>query len=171
MIEFPTSKKVVNAVASSRQNSVVSVPCPQLLRPNPYPRSLPITSTSSLSLPQEAARWVTGLVIAASIISHPAPALADQAEQTFVNNCGGCHAGGGNIVRREATLKLEDLTKYGVDSVDELYNVIYSGRGSMPGYGEGCTPKGACTFGRRLSETDVRELAEYVLKQAKAGWE
>jgi len=157
-------------VASTRRNCVVSVsPTPPLL--GRRPGSFTSTSTFYFSLSQEAARCMTGLALAVSIISHPALALADQAEQTFVNTCGGCHSGGGNIVRREATLKLEDLTKYGVDSVDELYNVIYSGRGSMPGYGEGCAPRGACTFGRRLTEIDVRELAEYVLKQAKAGWE
>ena len=67
-------------------------------------------------------------------------------------------------------MKLEDLTKYGIDSVDELYKVIYSGRGSMPGYGEGCAPKGACTFGKRLSDEQVTELASYVIEEAKAGW-
>jgi cytochrome c6 len=155
----------VYMVASSRQNNLVSTSAPSRL---PLLRLPP-----PFSLPQEAARWATGLAIAASVLNHSSLALADQAatEQTFASTCAGCHAGGGNIVRRDATLKLEDLTKYGIDSVDELYNVIYSGRGSMPGYGEGCTPKGACTFGRRLSETDVRDLAEFVLKQAKAGWE
>jgi cytochrome c6 len=159
----------INTVASSRKTSVISVPPSSLpLPPRPHPPTFQFST-----LLQESARWATGLAIAASIITHPSLAMADQAsaEQTFASTCAGCHAGGGNIVRREATLKLEDLTKYGVDSVDELYNVIYSGKGSMPGYGEGCTPKGACTFGRRLSENDVRDLAEYVLKQAKAGWE
>jgi cytochrome c6 len=141
----------INAVANRAQNSGISSVSPPLFR--------------------RVTQWATGLAIAASVITvHPSLAFADTAEQTFASTCAGCHAGGGNIVRRDATLKLEDLTKYGIDSVDELYNVIYSGKGSMPGYGEGCTPKGACTFGRRLSENDVKDLAEYVLQQAKGGW-
>ena len=93
------------------------------------------------------------------------------AEQLFANTCAGCHAGGGNIVRRDATLSLDDLTKYGISSVEELYKVIYAGKGAMPGYGEGCAPKGACTFGRRLTDEQVQGLAEFVLDKAKAGWE
>ena len=40
----------------------------------------------------------------------------------------------------------------------------------MPGYGEGCAPRGQCTFGARLSDADVDKLAAYVLEQAAAGW-
>lgn len=49
--------------------------------------------------------------------------------------------GGGNIVQRDATLRLEDLQKNGLDGVEQLYATIYSGRGRMPGYGAECAPK------------------------------
>jgi hypothetical protein len=35
--------------------------------------------------------------------------------------------------RRDATLQLEDLRKYGLADSEALYQVIYSGKGSMPG--------------------------------------
>jgi hypothetical protein len=31
-------------------------------------------------------------------------------------------------------------------------------------------PQGACTFGPRLADGEVQALADYVLKQAEAGW-
>ena len=97
----------------------------------------------------------------------PSAALAasDATLQVFQNSCAGCHAGGGNIVKRDATLALSDLQKYGLDGPDQLYDIIYKGRGSMPGFGEGCAPKGACTFAKRLTDDEVRGLAGYILEQ------
>lgn len=92
------------------------------------------------------------------------------AAATFENTCAGCHAGGGNIVKRDATLALSDLQKYGLDGPDALYSIIYNGNGSMPGYGAECAPKGKCTFGKRLSDSEISELATYVLDKAKSGW-
>eukprot|EP00889_Picochlorum_renovo_P007832 jgi/Picre1/34862/NNA_002328.t1 len=89
---------------------------------------------------------------------------------TFENTCAGCHAGGGNIVKRDATLSLSDLQKYGLDGPDALYSIIYNGNGSMPGYGAECAPKGKCTFGKRLSDSEISELATYILDKAKSGW-
>lgn len=45
-----------------------------------------------------------------------------------------------------------------------------SARAQMPGFGESCEPRGACTFGARLSPEEVQALAEYVVAQADAGW-
>jgi mono/diheme cytochrome c family protein len=71
----------------------------------------------------------------------PPTAAAAAPAEVFSKSCAGCHTGGGNIVRPQATLKLADLQKYGLTDPDELYKLIYYGRGSMPGYGEGCTGK------------------------------
>lgn len=73
-------------------------------------------------------------------------------------------------MRRDATLQLDDLQKNELINPEDLYNIIYSGRASMPGFGEGCAPRGSCTFGKRLSDEQVKGLAEYVLDQAKNGW-
>lgn len=114
---------------------------------------------------------MTGLFGAVTLLATPLPSMADaDSAQLFTNTCAGCHANGGNIVRREATLQSEDLAKYGFSSPDELFKVIYNGRGSMPGYGEGCAPRGACTFGPRLTDGQIRALADYVLEEAARGW-
>lgn len=94
----------------------------------------------------------------------------DTTGQVFDRSCAGCHAAGGNIVKRDATLLLSDLQKYGLNGPEELYSIIYSGKGSMPGFGEECQPKGKCTFGKRLSDGEIENLAQYILFQAKSGW-
>jgi len=53
----------------------------------------------------------------------------------------GCHAGGGNIVQRGAGLTLEELQKNNAASPEQIYSLIYSGKGKMPGYGTNCTPR------------------------------
>lgn len=54
--------------------------------------------------------------------------------------------------------------------VDAVYERIYSGEGSMPGFGVNCAPKLQCTFGPRLSDEEIRGLAVYVLDRAAANW-
>ncbi len=49
--------------------------------------------------------------------------------------------GGGNVVQAGATLKEADLQKNGAASVEAIYDLVYNGKGKMPGYGAGCTPK------------------------------
>jgi cytochrome c6 len=71
---------------------------------------------------------------------------------------------------RDATLKLTDLQRNNTADPDAVYRVIYSGRGSMPGYGLECAPKLQCTFAKRLSDDEIRQLAAYVLDQAAADW-
>ena len=62
-------------------------------------------------------------------------------EETFTEFIPGCHAGGGNIVQRNAGLSTEELKKNNVASSSQIYDLIYNGKGKMPGYGQGCTPK------------------------------
>ncbi len=40
----------------------------------------------------------------------------------------------------------------------------------MPGYGEACAPKGACTFGARLDAEEIDALAAFVLERAGEDW-
>lgn len=53
----------------------------------------------------------------------------------------GCHAGGGNIVQRNAGLGLEELKRNNAASPEQIYDLVYSGKGKMPGYGVNCAPK------------------------------
>lgn len=111
-----------------------------------------------------------GAILGAALFVMPLTANAADPATTFGMSCAGCHEGGGNIIRPQSTLKLADLEKNGLVDPDALYKVIYSGKGSMPGFGEGCEPKLSCTFAQRLSDEDVKAMTNYVLDQAKAGW-
>lgn len=73
-------------------------------------------------------------------------------------------------MQRNKTLQLEALKKNGYDDLDEMSYIIAYGQGKMPGYGELCQPRGACTFGARLTEDEITALSQYVLDKAKAGW-
>lgn len=53
----------------------------------------------------------------------------------------GCHMGGGNIVERNATLFPADLERNGMSGVDEIFKLVYGGKGKMPGFGLECQPK------------------------------
>ena len=53
----------------------------------------------------------------------------------------GCHAGGGNVVQAGASLFTGDLQRNGLTSTDAVYELIYKGKGKMPGYGVNCAPK------------------------------
>eukprot|EP00271_Cylindrocystis_brebissonii_P005115 TRINITY_DN17061_c0_g1_i2.p1 TRINITY_DN17061_c0_g1~~TRINITY_DN17061_c0_g1_i2.p1 ORF type:complete len:194 (-),score=21.26 TRINITY_DN17061_c0_g1_i2:310-891(-) len=91
-------------------------------------------------------------------------------EEVFQRTCAGCHAGGGNILQPSATLSLQDLARNGIDSEEGVFNITYSGKNRMPGYGEECQPRGQCTFGPRLSKEEIRQLAEFVYRKAEQGW-
>ncbi|XP_030548848.2 cytochrome c6, chloroplastic [Rhodamnia argentea] len=88
----------------------------------------------------------------------------------FRRACIGCHDSGGNIIQPGATLFMKDLQRNGVDTEEEIYRVTYFGKGRMPGFGENCTPRGQCTFGPRLQEEEIKELAKFVKLQADQGW-
>ena len=79
---------------------------------------------------------------------------------TFRNSCSGCHVKGGNILAAGKTLSVVDLER-NLDSVsiENISRIISQGKNQMPGYGETCTPRGQCTFGKRLNEKEI----EYVV--------
>ncbi|XP_074279320.1 cytochrome c6, chloroplastic [Silene latifolia] len=109
-----------------------------------------------------------------SLIPMPSVAVAIEPERgaaLFRRACIGCHDAGGNLIQAGATLFTNDLERNGVNSEDEIYNITYSGKGRMPGFGEKCTPRGQCTFGPRLQDDEIRLLAQFVKSQADQGWQ
>ena len=109
----------------------------------------------------------TGIVLTAS----PVWAFDGDAAGAFSSRgCVGCHAAGGNVVSASATLFSQDLERNGLTSKDDIARVIELGRGKMPGYGEACAPKGACTFGARLDAEEIDALAAFVLERAGEDW-
>ena len=68
-------------------------------------------------------------------------ALCRQGGQLSSETLAACHAGGGNIVQRNAGLRLDELTRNEAAKPEQIYSLIYSGKGKMPGYGQDCAPK------------------------------
>ncbi len=88
-------------------------------------------------------------------------ALADQAPpgaQIFELHCAGCHIHGGNIVRRNKTLKLKALQRNGMDNLAAISEIVSNGKGNMSAYQD------------RLTEAEIQSVAAYVLEQADQGW-
>ncbi len=88
------------------------------------------------------------------------PALAFNADgaQIFQVHCAGCHIHGGNIMRRNKTLKLKALQKNHVDSLDGIAAITTNGKGNMSAYQD------------RLSSDEIQAVAAYVWQQAETGW-
>ncbi|KAL5731429.1 hypothetical protein ACHQM5_004157 [Ranunculus cassubicifolius] len=88
----------------------------------------------------------------------------------FNKACIGCHVAGGNIIQPGATLFSDDLVRNDAETEEKIYEITYSGKGRMPGFGQNCTPRGQCTFGPRLKDEEIKILAEFVRSQADQGW-
>jgi cytochrome c6 len=80
------------------------------------------------------------------------------APQLFEAQCAGCHAGGGNIIRRGKNLKLKALVKNHVDTEETIVALITKGKGNMSAYADRLTPE------------EISTLAVYVLDQAQLDW-
>ena len=83
----------------------------------------------------------------------------ESGERIFTATCAACHAGGNNVIMPEKTLKEDALTTNGMNSVDAITYQVTNGKNAMP------------AFGGRLSDTDIEDVANYVLSQSKKGWD
>ena len=88
------------------------------------------------------------------------PALADAAAggAVFNANCASCHAGGRNLVQANKSLSQADLEKYGMNSIEAITNEVTNGKNAMP------------AFKGRLKDTQIQDVAAYVLSKAESGW-
>jgi len=78
--------------------------------------------------------------------------------QVFASNCAACHVGGGYVVNGAKTLKLADLEKYDMASLEAIKTQVTNGKSAMP------------AFLGRLTDQDIDDVATYVLDQAESGW-
>ena len=76
----------------------------------------------------------------------------------FEAQCVGCHINGGNIIRRGKTLKLNVLQKAHLDTEAAIADLVTHGKNNMSAYGD------------RLSESEIAEVAAYVLERAQNNW-
>ncbi|NEO25652.1 MAG: c-type cytochrome [Kamptonema sp. SIO4C4] len=104
--------------------------------------------------------FVCILTVTTLLFTSPAQAEGDinHGKQVFNANCAACHMGGGNIVNAAKTLKLSDLEKYNMDSLEAITTQVKNGKSAMPG------------FLGKLDEQDIEDVATYVLAQAEKGW-
>ena len=99
------------------------------------------------------------------VITAPMAALAGDAvngAKVFSANCAACHAGGGNVVNAEYTLKQSDLqsylAQYNNDHESAIVAQVTYGLNEMP------------AFIGTLTENQILDVAAYVETQASNGW-
>ena len=102
------------------------------------------------------------LVVLLTTINYPAVADIttnfERGAAVFKANCAGCHAQGGNIVRRGKNLKLKALHKNKVDTQAAIALLVANGKNNMS------------AFKDRLTEQQIKQVATYVLQQAENNW-
>ena len=76
----------------------------------------------------------------------------------FSANCAACHAGGNNVINGAKTLKKDALDKYEMNSLEAITYQVINGKNAMP------------AFKDRLNDTQIDDVATYVLSQAEKGW-
>ncbi|MGI8933180.1 c-type cytochrome [Leptolyngbya sp. BC1307] len=110
---------------------------------------------------QVAAQALAGQSAPVSLTETTQPTSAPAAppgEALFSLNCAGCHAHGGNIIRRGKNLKQKTLVRRGYAEIGAIAHLITQGKGAMPAYAD------------RLTAEEIEAIATYVLQQAEAGW-
>lgn len=96
-----------------------------------------------------------------TLISFYNPAGAvdiNNGESVFTANCSACHAGGNNVIMPEKTLKKDALGTNQMNSVSAITYQVTNGKNAMP------------AFGGRLSDSDIEDVANFVLSQSEKDW-
>ena len=76
-------------------------------------------------------------------------------ESLFGANCSACHIGGGNSIVSDKNLKLEALQANSKDTVEAIILQVTNGKNGMP------------PFSAKLEDDEIKNVANYVLNQAK----
>ena len=103
---------------------------------------------------------IIGLLLS-SLLSFPLKIIAlntSKGEHLFIEHCSGCHIKGGNVIRRNKTLKLKDLKRNGIDNPNTIAVIARDGIGIMDGYDE------------ILEEKDADLIANWIWEQSQNAW-
>jgi cytochrome c6 len=123
---------------------------------------LPAWGLSEASLsqasPSEASPSQAGLPQEPQVAALASPAQLAEGGRLFANTCAGCHLNGGNIVRRDRTLKLKALQRRGIDGPEAIARIAAQGIGRMDGYAKVLGPDGP------------EKVGAWVWKQALENW-
>jgi len=111
---------------------------------------LPAWGLSQADLPQEPQEPQVAVLAS--------PAQLAEGGRLFANTCAGCHLNGGNIVRRDRTLKLKALQRRGIDDPEAIARIAAEGIGRMDGYAKVLGPDGP------------EKVGAWVWKQALENW-
>jgi len=104
-------------------------------------------------------------VVASVGVTAPDPAHAAYdalaGETVFISNCAVCHPRGQNVIIPDKTLEKEALEQYlvGGRNVEAVIQRVTYGKNAMP------------AFGGRLGETDIQNIAQFVIDSSEDGWE
>jgi len=123
---------------------------------------LPAWGLSQASLsqasPSQASPSQAGLAQEPQVAALASPAQLAEGGRLFANTCAGCHLNGGNIVRRDRTLKLKALQRRGIDGPEAIARIAAQGIGRMDGYAKVLGPDGP------------EKVGAWVWKQALENW-
>ena len=101
------------------------------------------------------------LFLISTFLFNPNDSLAlsnSQGENLFIQHCSGCHVNGGNIIRRNKTLKISALKRNGLDNPEAIAKVARLGIGSMSGYEE------------VLEQGEDQIIANWIWEQSQKAW-
>ncbi len=105
------------------------------------------------------ARLLLVPMLVALLLVGPELAVADATgAELFANHCAGCHIHGGNIIRRNKTLRLAALQRNGIAGPEAIAAIATAGLGQMSGYGA------------VLGEQGAQAVSDYVWQQAQLDW-
>ena len=86
------------------------------------------------------------------------PVVLQRGAKLFQNHCSGCHVNGGNVIRRNKTLRRQDLLREGVKGPADVARIASGGKGQM-----------SC-YGAVLGEGGADAVGDWVWRQAEQGW-
>lgn len=137
---------------------------PQGEAPRPTADGFPGATGSSWATKVAAALALLLIALTTLLWSGPAWGAAtdvvvlQRGARLFDNHCAGCHANGGNVIRRTKTLRRQDLLREGVTSAADVARIASEGKGQMSGYA------------KVLGEGGADAVGAWVWKQAEQGW-